>query len=121
MRKVDEKSVTEMSPAARTIIAFEKNGAVDVPDPQQLFADVLAENPNPVRWEQGVAFFRFADVLEATRNPAIISNDPVTGRPMGMGSEEPPDPAQHRRVGASPVSPVAGSAIRPPGRRPSRA
>lgn len=89
MRKVDEKSVTEMSPAARTIIAFEKNGAVDVPDPQQLFADVLAENPNPVRWEQGVAFFRFADVLEATRNPAIISNDPVTGRPMGMGSEEP--------------------------------
>ncbi len=89
MSPVDEKSVAEMSPAARTILAFEKNGAIDIAEPQQLFEELLAECPRPVRWEQGVAFFRFADVLEATRNPAVISNDPHTGRPMGMGSEEP--------------------------------
>jgi cytochrome P450 len=91
-----------MSPAARTILTFETNGVIDVVDPQPLFSEVLAQNPRPVRWEQGVAFFRFADVLEATRNPAVISNDPHTGIPTGMGSEEPLIPlnidgAEHRQ------------------------
>jgi cytochrome P450 len=89
MADSDAKSLADLTPAARTIVAFEKNGAIDVVEPQALFAEVLEQNPRPVRWEQGVAFFRYADVLEATRNPAVISNDPVTGRPMGMGSEEP--------------------------------
>lgn len=101
MRTFDERSLAEMSPAARTILTFEQNGAIDVVEPQQLFAEVLAANPRPVRWEYGVAFFRFADVLEATRNPAIISNDPHTGIPMGLGSDEPLIPlnidgAEHR-------------------------
>ena len=101
-RVTEEQSFAEMSPAARTIVAFDKNGAIDVAEPQPLFADILERYPRPVRWEQGVAFFRFADVLEATRNPAIISNDPVTGKPMGMGSEEPLIPlnidgAEHRQ------------------------
>ena len=89
MGSFDEKALADLSPAARTIVGFEKNGAIDVVVPQALFAEVLQDNPRPVRWEQGVAFFRYADVLEATRNPAIISNDPVTRKPMGMGSEEP--------------------------------
>jgi cytochrome P450 len=85
----DEKSVAELTPAARTILTFETNGVIDVVEPQPLFAEVLEQNPRPVRWEQGVAFFRFADVLAATRDPAVISNDPHTGIPTGMGSEEP--------------------------------
>jgi cytochrome P450 len=89
MSNFDEKSLGELSPAARTIVSFEKNGAIDVVAPQALFEEVLGANPKPVRWEQGVAFFKYSDVLEATRNPAIISNDPVTHEPMGMGSEEP--------------------------------
>jgi cytochrome P450 len=98
----EEKSVTGMGSAARTILTHEKNGAIDIVEPQPLFAEVLEQNPKPVRWEQGVAFFRFSDVLEATRNPAIISNDPHTGKPMGMGSEEPLIPlnldgAEHRQ------------------------
>ena len=100
--RFDEMSLAEMGPAARTVVAFEKNGAIDVVEPQPLFAELLDRYPRPVRWEQGVAFFRFADVLEATRNPAIISNDPDTGKPMGMGSEEPLIPlnidgAEHRQ------------------------
>lgn len=89
MSSFDEKSLEDLSPAARTIVGFEKNGAIDVIGPQALFAEVLEQNPKPVRWEQGVAFFRYADVVQATRNPAIVSNDPVTRKPMGMGSEEP--------------------------------
>jgi cytochrome P450 len=88
-QRFEETSLADMSPAARNVLTFEKNGAIDVAEPQPLFAQILREHPDPVRWEQGVAFFRFADVLEATRNPAVISNDPVTGKPMGMGSDEP--------------------------------
>ncbi len=89
MSGYDERSLADLSPAVRTIIAYEKNGAIDVVEPQRLFAEAIDQNPRPIRWEQGVAFFRYADILEATRNPAIISNDPVTGIPTGMGSEEP--------------------------------
>lgn len=102
MGDYEERNVATMSPAARTILTYEKNGAIDVIEPQAHFAEILAQHQRPVRWEQGVAFFRFADVLEATRNPAIISNDPHTFKPMGMGSEEPLIPlnidgAEHRQ------------------------
>ncbi|MGE0879557.1 MAG: cytochrome P450 [Acidimicrobiia bacterium] len=89
MTTFDEASFTTMPAAARTILTHEKNGVIDVVEPQTHFAEIVQRYPRPVRWEAGVAFFKLADVLEATRNPAIISNDPHTMKPMGMGSEEP--------------------------------
>ena len=59
MGSFDQKVLADLSPAARTIVGFEKNGAIDVIRPQALFAEVLQDNPRPVRWEQGVAFFRY--------------------------------------------------------------
>ena len=82
MSPVDDKALGELSPAARTIIAFEKNGAIDIAEPQQLFEELLAECPRPVRWEQGVAFFRFAKTIE---RPSCIAA-PFTAATVNLSS-----------------------------------
>jgi cytochrome P450 len=84
-----EESLQQMPPAARTIVSYEKNGAIDVDAPQAQFEEILDRYPVPVRWEGGVAFFHFDDVTEAARSKDIMSNDPHTGIPFGMGSREP--------------------------------
>lgn len=88
MRDVISVSYDDMSPELRALIAYEHNGALDNPEPQAAIARVLAETP-VVRWERGVGFFSMEDVREAGRNPALVSTNPDTGIPMGMGSEEP--------------------------------
>jgi cytochrome P450 len=86
---IEERPLADLTPATRTIIAYDRNGSIDVAEPQDQFAEILQTYPVPVRWEGGVAFFHFDDVAEICRNPDIVANDPHTGIPYGMGSEEP--------------------------------
>jgi cytochrome P450 len=77
-----------MSPELRALITYETNGSLDLPEPQFAVERIRSETP-VVRWEGGVGFFNMSDVLAAARNPAIVSVNPATGIPMGMGSEQP--------------------------------
>ncbi len=96
-----EMSINDMDPALRAMVAYEPNDALDIVHPQQYYTRALRETP-AIRWEGGVALFRFDDILEAGRNPAIVSTNPATGCPFGMGSREPLIPIhvdgdEHRR------------------------
>ncbi|MCC6989523.1 MAG: hypothetical protein IT181_11025, partial [Acidobacteria bacterium] len=47
MTTFDEASFTTMPPAARTILTHEKNGVIDVAEPQAQFAEIVARYPRP--------------------------------------------------------------------------
>jgi cytochrome P450 len=85
---VFEVPYEQMSPALRALIAYEANGALDVAEPQTLIDDVRRATP-VVRWELGVGFFRMDDILAAGRDPRLVSTDPASGIPFGMGSDKP--------------------------------
>jgi len=85
---VVELTYDEMSPELRALIAYEPNGAMNVERPQPLLDEVRRTTP-VVRWELGVGFFRMDDIVEAARNPSIVSMDPVTREGWGMGSAAP--------------------------------
>jgi cytochrome P450 len=78
----------EMAPEMQALIAYAPNHAYDVLDSQRLLQRVLRESP-VVRWDMGIGFFRMDDIVAAARNPAIVSTNPATGVPQGMGSREP--------------------------------
>jgi cytochrome P450 len=85
---VREVPYEQMSPVLRALMAYEGNGALDVAEPQRLIDDVRRATP-VVRWELGVGFFRTDDIVAAGRNPKLVSTNPETGVPFGMGSETP--------------------------------
>ena len=85
---VVELRFDEMAPEMQALIAYAPNHAYDVEDSQTLLEHVLRE-ASVVRWEMGVGFFSMDDVIAAARNPAIVSANPATGVPQGMGSREP--------------------------------
>lgn len=85
---VVDVSYEDMSPALRALIAYEPNGALDVAAPQAVIDEVRRATP-VVRWDLGVGFFRMDDVVAAGRNPDLVSTDPATGVPFGMGSTDP--------------------------------
>jgi cytochrome P450 len=78
----------QMSPELRALIAYEPSGALDMAEPQLAIDRIRQETP-VVRWEFGVGFFTMDDVVAAGRNPALVSTNPATGVPFGMGSEDP--------------------------------
>ena len=78
----------DMSPELRALIAYDPNGALDLPLPQEEIARIGRETP-VVRWELGVGFFTMDDIVAAGRNPALVSTNPDTGIPFGMGTEDP--------------------------------
>src|SRR6516164_7074328 len=77
-----------MSPEMQALIAYAPNDSFDIEHSQSVLARVLREAP-VVRWEMGVGFFTMDDIVAAGRNPAIVSANPATGVPYGMGSREP--------------------------------
>jgi cytochrome P450 len=83
-----EKRIEELDPIVRALIAHEPNGSLDVVEPHAAIAAVARDMP-VLRTEAGVAFFRMADVVAAGRNPAIVSCNPATGQPVGMGTTDP--------------------------------
>jgi cytochrome P450 len=85
---VVELRFDEMSPELQALIAYAPNHSFDVEHSQAVLDRVLRETP-VVRWEMGVGFFTMDDVVAAGRNPAIVSTNPATGVPYGMGSREP--------------------------------
>lgn len=87
-RQVTEIAFDDMSPALKAMIAYDPNGAFDVRDSQALLETIRTETP-VVRWELGVGFFTMEDIVAGARNPAIVSTNPDTGVPYGMGSREP--------------------------------
>ena len=86
----------EMDLAMRTMLTYEHNGAMDVKCPYARLVDLATETP-VVRWEMGVGFFSMADVVAVGNHPAVVSANPVTHEPIGMGSAEPLIPL-HRTV-----------------------
>jgi cytochrome P450 len=78
----------DMTPELRAMIAYEGNQALDHECPYRDFAKVRAESP-VVRWEQGVGFFKMADIVAAGNHPHLVSTEPHTGESYGMGSVEP--------------------------------
>ncbi len=74
----------QMSPELRALIAYAPNDSFDIEDSQAVLDRVVRETP-VVRWEMGVAFFTMDDIV-AARNPAVVSTNPATGIPYGMGS-----------------------------------
>ncbi len=87
-RPVTEIAFEDMSPALRAMIAYEPNASFDVQDSQPLLDGIRRQTP-VVRWEMGVGFFTMEDIVAGARNPAIVSTNPDTGVPYGMGSREP--------------------------------
>ncbi len=85
---VREIRYEEMTPELKALIAYEGNGALDLESPQAAIERVRADSP-VVRWEMGVGFFNMNDVLAAAKNPALVSCDPTSGTPFGMGCEYP--------------------------------
>jgi cytochrome P450 len=78
----------KMSPELRALIAYEPNGSLDLAAPQPVLDRIREEMP-VVRWELGVGFFRMEDIVAAGRNPTLVSTNPSTGLPFGMGTEDP--------------------------------
>jgi cytochrome P450 len=85
---VVEIGLEQMSYKLRALIAYDPNGALDVPWPQGEIDAIRAATP-VVRWERGIGFFLMEDILAAGRNPVLVSTNPMTGVPFGMGSEDP--------------------------------
>jgi cytochrome P450 len=85
---VVELRFDEMSPELQALIAYAPNHSFDIEYSQAVLERVLRETPI-VRWEMGVGFFAMDDIVVAGRNPAIVSTNPATGVPYGMGSREP--------------------------------
>jgi cytochrome P450 len=85
---VAEVPYEKMSPELRALIAYEPNGALDLATPQPILDRIRRETP-VVRWELGVGFFAMDDIVAAGRNPALVSTNPSTGLPFGMGTEDP--------------------------------
>ncbi len=85
---VVEVSYEDMSPELRALIAYEPNGALDVATPQPVVDEIRRTMP-VVRWELGIGFFRMGDIVAAGRNPDLVSTNPATGVPFGMGSTDP--------------------------------
>jgi len=85
---VVELRFEQMSPELQALIAYAPNDSFDVEDSQAVLDRVVREMP-VVRWEMGVGFFTMDDIVAAARNPAIVSTNPATGIPYGMGSREP--------------------------------
>jgi cytochrome P450 len=83
-----ETTLEEMSPELRALIVYEPNGSLNVEQPQPLIGEVR-RTASVVRWEMGVGFFGMADIVEAARNPYIVSMNPVTHEGFGMGSAAP--------------------------------
>jgi cytochrome P450 len=78
-----ERTLDELDPAARVIIAFDTSDVIDVVEPQPIFEALLDEH-RALRWEGGVAFFGMEDILAAGRNPNISSD--IEPAYAGMGS-----------------------------------
>ena len=87
MRDVVEIPYEQMSPELRCLVAYDPNGALDIPKPQAILERIRHETP-VVRWEMGLGLFSMDDIVAAGRNPALVSANPDTGVPFGMGSEE---------------------------------
>ena len=85
---VVEVPYEQMSRELQALIAYEPNGALDLAEPQEAIAAIVRDTP-VVRWEMGVGFFTMDDILAAGRNPHLVSTNPETGIPFGMGSEDP--------------------------------
>jgi cytochrome P450 len=85
---VVEVPYERMTPELRALIAYEPNGALDLAMPQPILDRIRQETP-VVRWELGVGFFVMDDIVAAGRNPALVSTNPSTGLPFGMGTEDP--------------------------------
>jgi cytochrome P450 len=85
---VVEVSHDDMSPELRALIVYDPNGSLDVATPQSLIDEIRRTMP-VVRWELGVGFFRMEDIVAAGRNPDLVSTNPATGVPFGMGSIDP--------------------------------
>jgi cytochrome P450 len=90
---VVEISHDEMSPELRALIVYDPNGSLDVATPQSLIDEIRRTMP-VVRWELGVGFFLMEDIVAAGRNPDLVSTNPATGVPFGMGSVDPLIPLQ---------------------------
>jgi cytochrome P450 len=88
MREITEMPHAEMDPLMRSLITYEFNGAMDNVCPMKDLARVVEQTP-VVRWEMGVGFFSMADVVAAGNHPGLVSSNPVTHEPYGMGSREP--------------------------------
>ncbi len=84
-RTVVQRSLAELPDAVQAIVAFAPGPSLDVAEPQPIFERMLEEHP-VLRWDSGVAFFKMADIVEAGRNPAIVSE--MTQGFEGMGSRE---------------------------------
>ena len=119
-RSVAEISYEQMSPTLRAMLVYEPNGTFDVCDSQTLLDELRRTTP-VVRWEHGIGFFGMDDIVAAGRNPALVSTNPETGSPLGMGSREPLIPLHvdgdvHRRyrklldplLGPKQVAPLEG-------------
>ena len=96
-----EFSLDEVDLPTRSLALGENNGSLDVEDVQPLYQWVVERFP-VVRWDGGVALFRYEDVVAATRNRSIVSYDPLERQPIGLGSREPliplnVDGAEHAR------------------------
>ncbi|MDO8364773.1 MAG: cytochrome P450 [Actinomycetota bacterium] len=72
----------------RSLLTYENNGSMDVACPWARLVEVARDTP-VVRWEMGVGFFSMADVVSVGNHPAVVSANPITHEPMGMGSREP--------------------------------
>ena len=78
-----ERTLDELDPAARVVIAFDTSDVIDVVEPQPILQALLDEH-RALRWEGGVAFFGMDDILAAGRNPNISSD--IEPAYAGMGS-----------------------------------
>jgi cytochrome P450 len=87
-REVVEVSYATMSPELRSLMAYEPNGSLAVPEPQGRL-DAVRRGGAVVRWGQGIGFFSSRDVLAAARNPDIVSMEPESGIVLSMGTEDP--------------------------------
>ncbi len=85
---ITEIPYEQMTPQLRALVAYEPNGALDVEEPQLDIERIRSESP-VVRWELGLGLFAMEDVVSAARNPALVSTNPETGMPFGMGSLDP--------------------------------
>jgi len=83
-----ELRLEDMGAELQALIAYMPNHAFDTEHSQAALDHVVRTTP-VVRWEMGVGFFTMEDIVAAARNPAIVSADPATGVPQGMGSREP--------------------------------
>ncbi len=72
----------EISEPLRAILVYTPTAMLDVVEPQPIFAELLEHYPR-LRTGESVGFLRMADVVEAGRNPAIVSETQVAFKAMG--------------------------------------